>query len=112
MSAQMLLLIVGLMILPQPPQDLQPAVGQLAIGFVFRMAMGAGLLVIGGRPGRTIDRELGPLLDDLAEFMVAGIPKDYIAGLAALLSHWTGARQGLQDGRGGKALPILAKHGQ
>src|SRR5512142_3185133 len=95
--AQMLLFIVCLAIVPEPPEDFEPAVGQLAIGFVLRAAMGANSLVVTGCPGGAIDRSLGPLLDNLAEFVVAGVAESNDAGLATLLGDRTGARQGLES---------------
>ena len=74
--------------------------------------MGSDYYVISSGPGRPLDRELGPLLNDLTRIVVAGAPEGDKAGLSALLGDRTGASQGLKGLWAGKALAIIAKHGQ
>lgn len=110
--AQMPLFIIGLAVLPKPPQDFQPAIGYFAVGFILGVTVRAHPLVIARRPGGVPGGESGPALHNLAQFMVTGIAKGHQTALATLLGDRAGACQRLESRMGGKALAVIAQHGQ
>ena len=67
---------------------------------------------IGAGPTGLADRCFGPLLSDLAEFMIASLTKYDPSALATLLGHRAGAGDRLQTARTRKALTIITKLGQ
>ena len=77
MLAQMALFVVRDSILPKPPGNLEPAIGQTSIGMAERVAVRSNGLEIGIGPDGGIDRALRPLLNDGAELMITGATEEH-----------------------------------
>lgn len=76
MLAQMALFVIGNSVLPKPPGNLEPTIGQTPIGVDERVTVGANGLKVGIGPNRIIDRAFRPLLHDPAELVITGITEE------------------------------------
>ncbi len=101
--------VIQLMTLPAFPDNRQPAIRQASIGMADGPRMFAHLVPVSRRPARLRDRRLGPLLRNLAEFVIARLSKVDAATFATLLRHRTGAGETLDTLRIGEAFPVIAK---
>ena len=70
--------------MPQFPDDLQPAVGQAAVGVVLGEAAGAATGEIGGSPLGFRDGADGELLSGMAVVVVAGFAETDASSTVAL----------------------------
>ena len=71
-------------------------------------ATGPNLLPVGHGPDRLVQGATGPLLGDLAKLSVAGVTEDHAFALAAGHSDRASAGQGLEAGRGGEPVAVIA----
>jgi len=68
----------------------------------------SNLLPVGHGPDRLAQGAAGPLLGYLAKLMVTGVMEDNAFILATGHSDRAGAGQGLEAGRGGELVAIIA----
>src|SRR5262245_9818059 len=104
--------VVGLAILPAPPDKAQPGAGQDSDGVGMIAAARAGAGIDGGRPRRGVSGIIGERGDGLAEALVTRPPEDDPAVFARGASDGGGARFGRQLFGGRKARAIIAKLGE
>lgn len=103
-------LIIGFPALPERPDDVEPAVGQAAIGVAFGVPAGATLRVVSGGPISLAHGGLGKLLRRLPIRALAGAAKTDLVAFAALVRHGARAGEGLDDRRVRIAFAAVAKH--
>jgi hypothetical protein len=104
--------VVGLAILPAPPDDAQPGAGQDADGVGVITPARAGAGVDAGGPRRGVPGVIGERRDDLAEAIVARPAKDHRPVLAGRTSDGDGPGFGGQLFRGGEAGAVIAELGE
>ena len=107
---QMILFIVKFASLPQGPNDLEPAIGQAAIGVVLGVAVGSATAEVGGGPLGLGYRADGELLRCMTIAPVAGFAEADTTSAAALDGDGAGTGEGLNEGRGREAVAMVAEH--
>ena len=112
MLAQMALFVVRDSILPKPPGDLEPAIGQTAIGMAERVAVRSNGLEIGIGPDGGVDRAFRPLLNDGAELMITGATEEDDLVFSTGPGDRAGSGDGLENLRGGETGTIITELGQ
>ena len=76
---------------PQSPKDLEPAVCQASNGVAIGFAMRSYAAVVGDCPGRNVEGQFRPLLDDGAELMIAGCTEIDIDIFSTAMGEGAGA---------------------
>jgi hypothetical protein len=107
MLFQMKSFIIGFSIDPQSPQNLQPTIRQTTEGIIVGPAVGTDGVVISGCPGRDIESQARPLLNDMAEVTITGFAEQHIGMFATALGERTGACHRLQDGWRGISSAVI-----
>lgn len=104
--------VIGDAILPEFPDDPEPAIGEPAIGVTLGLPPSTGGGEVAGGPGGLADGSDGELLGGVAIGVIAGVAEGDAAGFAALLGDGAGASEAA-DGLGrGEAVALIAKHHQ
>jgi hypothetical protein len=104
--------VVGLAILPAPPDDAQPGPGQDPDGVGMIAAARASAGVDGGRPRRGMSRVIGEGRDGLAETLVARPAEDHGPVLPGRASDGGGSGLRGQLVRGREAGAVIAEFGE
>ena len=89
----MVCFIIGLAVLPQAPQNCDPAVRQTTKGMALGFAMRTNAGVIGICPNGSPQRGLGPLLSNVSKLMVARVAELNASSFSAADCDRTGACQ-------------------
>jgi hypothetical protein len=111
-TPQVVSFVIVQVVVPQFPNNAQPTIGQAAIGVVVGAAMRADVLIIIACPGRSIDGQACPFLDDIAELPITGSAEGHPPAAPAFLGNWAGAGQGLHQAGLGEALAVFAQFDQ
>lgn len=98
--------------LPQRPDNVQPAIGQAAIGVAFGLALVTCLVEVCSSPSRFANGAIGKLLGGIAVIVVTSSAEFDVATLAAGDGNRRGAGDGGQPSARGITLPMVAKHNQ
>ena len=105
-------LIIRYALLPQGPNDMQPAVGQAAISVTIRHAPCLGTAEITSCPDRFAYGRHSELLGRLPVAMVASLSKPDEAGTTRLNGHWASTGDGGQYTGLGVTGAMVAEHDQ
>ena len=104
--------VVGGVVLPAVPDDVEPGAGQDADGVGVVVAAGAGSVVEVGGPGVGAAGVAGEVADGVAELFVAGPAEPDGAGLAGLSGGGGDAGEADQRLGGGEPAAAVADLGQ
>jgi hypothetical protein len=104
--------IIGFPVNPQAPQNFQPAIGQATNRIIIGLAVGSNGAVVSDCPGRRVQGQASPLLNDMAEVAVTGLAEQHIRMLAAAFGEWAGACHRLQNGGCGVASAVITQLGK
>ena len=83
--------VIGLAILPKPPEDFQPALAQTAQGTCMTVPFGSFVGVVDLRPVAGEPTGVGPQMDRGPQHLVAGPAQAAFVDLAALIADRTDA---------------------
>lgn len=109
---QMICFIIGLPCLPQSPDDVQPTIGQAAVGVGFGVAPTVHLVKVSGGPNGLAGGGLRQLLHRVAIAVITSAPEFDLAGFAGGDRHRACAGDAGQDGAVRIALTMVAEHDQ
>src|ERR1044071_467954 len=89
---QVFVFVVSLPVLPEPPEDFEPALAQTAQRAGMTVALGTLVLVVSGRPVAGQPAAVGPQMDRGPQPFVAGPAQAALRDLAALIADRADAR--------------------
>ena len=79
--------VVALVVLPEPPEDLEPAFAQAPQRAGVALPRGPFLRIVGLRPGAGFAAAIGPQMHGEAQHFVAGPPQSATLHLPALVAR-------------------------